>query len=255
MTRHNEGDLHQRSAEALREVLSAYRIVDLSRELIQGIPTIPAHPKFFLLPFPSMTDPAEFNQLVMGDHSGTHVDAPAHFVPDPSDKRRVHTHEIPLTGLMGRAVKLSFGPYDPVSYNIGRDEIIEWEAHNVAIERDDIVLLDTKWEHRWLLVPEGFDYLRGWPGLTGEAARYLREKGVKAVGIDCISIDPADKSGPDLRAHYELLPAGVLVMENLCNLAEVPRISYFMALPLRLHGGTGSPIRAISLIPNTADDR
>jgi kynurenine formamidase len=255
MARNNERDFDQKSAEALRDALSAYRIIDLSRELTQGIPTIPAHPKFFLLPFPSMTDPAEFNQLVMGDHSGTHMDAPAHFVPDPNDERRVYTHEIPLTGLMGRAVKLTFGPYDPVSYNIGRDEIIEWETQNVAIERDDIVLLHTQWEHHWSLVPEGFDYLRGWPGLTGEAAKYLRDKDVKAVGIDCISIDPGDKSGSDLRAHYELLAAGVIVMENLCNLAEVPRISYFMALPLRLTGATGSPIRAISLVPNTSGSR
>ena len=74
---------------------------------------------------------------------------------------------------------------------------------------------------------------------------------MKAVGIDCISIDPGDKSGSDLRAHYELLPHGVLVIENLCNLAEVPEVSYFMALPLRLTGGTGSPLRAISLVPNT----
>ncbi|WP_139006707.1 cyclase family protein [Arthrobacter crystallopoietes] len=251
MALHNERDLQRRSAEALRDALSAYRIIDLSRELTQGIPTIPTHPKFFLLPFPAMTDPAEFNQLVMGDHSGTHVDVPAHFVPDPDDQRRVHTHEIPLTGLMGRAVKVSLGPYDPVSYNIGREDITEWEARNFAIERDDIVLLDTQWEHRWALIPEGYDYLRGWPGLTGEAAIYLRDKGVKAVGIDCISIDPGDKSGSDLRAHYELLPAGVLVMENLCNLAEVPQVSYFLALPLRLKGATGSPIRAISLVPKT----
>ncbi|NKX55388.1 cyclase family protein [Arthrobacter mobilis] len=255
MALHNQRDLHQASAEALRQALSAYRIIDLSRELIQGIPAIPTHPKFFLLPFPAMTDPAEFNQLVMSDHSGTHVDVPAHFVPDPGDKRRVHTHEISLTALMGRAVKLSFGPYEPDSHNIGPDEIIEWEAQNTAIERDDIVLFDTKWGHRWSLVPEGFDYLNGWPGLTGEAAIYLRGKGVKAVGIDCISIDPGDKSGPDLRAHYELLPAGVLVMENLCNLAEVPEISYFMAFPLRLSGGTGSPIRAISLVPNSGGNQ
>jgi kynurenine formamidase len=176
-------------------------------------------------------------------------------VPDPNDKRRVYTHEIPLTGLMGRAVKVSLGPYDPVSYNISRGEIIEWEAQNLAIERDDIVLLQTQWEHRWSLIPDGFDYLRGWPGLTGEAAEYLRDKAVKAVGIDCISIDPADKSGPDLPAHYELLTAGVLVMENLCNLAEVPQSSYFMALPLRLTGATGSPIRAISLVPNTSGNQ
>ena len=161
MTIHNELDLHQASAEALRDTLNSYRAVDLSRRADPGNPGLSRpHPKFFLLPFPAMSDPAEFNQLVISDHSGTHVDVPAHFVPEHDDDRRVYTHEIPVTGLMGRAVKLSFGPYEATSYNIGLDEITEWETRNVAIEANDIVLFDTKWEHRWSLVPEGFDYLR-----------------------------------------------------------------------------------------------
>lgn len=251
MTQHNEVNLNRASAEALRDAFAGYRLVDLSRELVQGIPTFPTHPKFFLLPFPAMNDVAEFNQLVMSDHSGTHVDTPAHFVPEHDDARRVYTHEVAIAGLMGRALKLTFGPFEAVSHNIGLADIEQWEADNLAIEPGDIVLFDTGWADRWSLVPEGFDYLQGWPGITGEAAKYLRERGVKAVGIDCISIDPGDKSGPDLRAHYELLPEGVLVIENLCNLSEIPEVSYFMAFPLRLKGGTGSPLRAVSLVPRT----
>jgi kynurenine formamidase len=157
-----------------------------------------------------MGDPAEFNQLIMCDHSGTHVDSPAHFVPDHDDARRVYTDQVAISALVGRALKLDFGPFPADSHTIDVDEIRHWENEYTSIQRGDIVLLNTRWAQHWDLVPAGFDYLRGWPGLNGEAASYLRDACVKAVGIDCISIDPGDRSGDGLEAHY-LLPNQVMV--------------------------------------------
>jgi kynurenine formamidase len=242
-------------AAQLASSIGNYRIVDLSHQLVVGIPTFPTHPKYFLAPYPSMGDPAEFNQLVMSDHSGTHVDSPAHFVPDHDDARRVYTSELDISSLVGRALKLDFGPFPAESHTITLDDIREWEAAHTAIEGGDIVIFNTRWgaEH-WGLVPAGFDYLRGWPGISGEAARYLRDAGVKAVGIDCISIDPGDRSGDGLEAHYALLPSQVLVIENLANLDAIPPVSFFMAFPLRISGGSGSPVRAIALVPKGDDE-
>lgn len=231
--------------------LSKFDIVDLSHTLEVGIPTHVAHPKFFLEPYPSMTDPAEFNQLIMGDHSGTHVDAPAHFVLDLDDERRICIDELPIDSLIGRALTLTFGPFESDSHQVDVADFQEWERSNVSIEPGDIVLLDMQWSDRWQTVPGGFDYLRGWPGITPAAARYLRERRVKAVGIDCASVDAGNLRGDELDTHYDLLSNGVLIIENLTNLNSLPVISYFLALPLSIRGASGSPIRAIALVPKT----
>lgn len=236
-------------AAQLAATLSRYRLVDLSHRLETGIPTFPTHPKYILAPYLSMGDPAEFNQLIMCDHSGTHVDSPAHFVPDHDDARRVFTDQLDIGALVGRAVKLDFGPFPADSHTIELDDIRAWEAAHTQIQHGDIVLFNTRWSQHSKLIPEGFDYLRGWPGLSGEAARYLRDTGVKAVGIDCISIDPGDRSGDGLEAHYALLPAQVMVIENLTNLDAIPPVSYFMAFPLPIGAGSGSPLRAVALVP------
>ncbi|WP_413811035.1 cyclase family protein [Streptomyces sp. OE57] len=234
--------------DRLAGTLRDYDLVDLSHTLELGIPTFPTHPKYIIADYVSMDDVAEFKQLIMCDHSGTHIDSPSHFVPDHDDPRRIPTADIDVSQLIGRAVVMTFGPFETTSHHIGRAEVQAWEAANESVREGDIVIINTGWSKRWRKVPEGFDYLRGWPGLSGEASSYLRGKGVKAVGIDCISIDPGDVAGADLKAHYEFLPNGVLVLENLTNLDALPPICLFAALPLKIAGGTGSPVRAVAFV-------
>lgn len=234
------------SAQALLGAFRGTRVVDLSRRLEEGMPTYPTHPKFFQMRWCSMGDPAEMNQLVLGEHSGTHVDAPSHFVPDLASPARKHIDEIPLEQFMGRAVKLTFGPFEPTNAMVSADDIRGWERDNVAIEPDDIVLFDFQWGHRWKTGPEGFAFLDRWPGLSRDAAEYLGERKTKLVGTDCISLDPGDGGGGELAAHYTLLPQGILILENVCNLARTEVVSFFMALPIRVGAGTGAPVRAVS---------
>jgi arylformamidase len=75
---------------------------------------------------------------------------------------------------------------------------------------------------------------------------------VKLVGTDCISLDPGDGGGGELAAHYTLLPQGVQILENVCNLGALDPISFFMALPLAVASGTGSPVRAVAIVGRTA---
>ena len=128
-------------------------------------------------------------------------------------------------------------------------DIREWEKANAFVEKGDIVLIDFQWETYWKVGPEGFDFLDRWPGLSADAAEYLTQKRVKLVGTDCVSLDPGDGGGGKLAAHYTLLPEGVLILENVSNLARLPELSVFMALPLKIHGGSGSPVRAVAFAP------
>lgn len=236
------------ASEALAETLSDYRAIDLSRLLIPGIPTYPTHPKYFQMKWCSMGDPAEMNQLVLGEHTGTHLDAPSHFVPGLDDPARRHIHELPLERFYGRALKMTFGPFAPENAVVTLADIRAWEAAHLPVRAGDVVLLDFQWGERWQPGPEGFAFLDRWPGLARDAAEYLVERRVKLVGTDCISLDPGDGGGGALPAHYTLLPQGVLILENVANLALLPPVSVFMALPLHIHGGTGSPVRAVAFV-------
>lgn len=239
------------SVESLEELLSGFELVDLTHRLELGIPTYPTHPKYFQMAWCGMGDPAEMNQLVLGEHTGTHVDAPSHFVRE-GDPARVHVDELALQGFRGRALTMSFGPFEATNATVTKAQIEAWEDDHVAIEPGDIALVDFGWASRWATIPEGFAFLDGWPGLSRDAAEYLAKRGVKAVGTDCVSLDPGDGGGGELAAHYTLLPAGIVILENLANLPRIPAESYFMALPLPIANGTGSPVRAIALVPPPA---
>jgi arylformamidase len=232
--------------QTMLDAFAGQRMVDLTRRLEPGIPSYPTHPKYFQMPWRSMGDPAEMNQLVLGEHTGTHVDAPSHFVPEGPARR--HIDELALSGFLGRAVTMTFGPFEGANECVTRAEIEAWEdEHDTRVREGDIVLVDFQWAGRWTKVPEGFTFLDAWPGLSRDAAEYLRDRGAKAVGTDCVSLDPGD-GGEELAAHYTLLPAGVLIIENVANLDQLPPESFVIALPLPIANGTGSPVRAVALV-------
>ena len=243
-------DISEMAAAAgrLSDLIHSYQPIDLTRLLEPGIPTYPTHPKYFRMRWCSMGDPAEMNQLVMSEHTGTHLDAPSHFVPDLANPARKHIHELPLESFWGRALKLTFGPFQGRNETVSVDELRRWERDHVEIGAGDVILIDFQWEPRWRTGPEGFAFLQNWPGLSRRASEYLLEKEVKLVGTDCISLDPGD-GGDGLPAHYTLLPGGVLILENVANLVSLPPVSFFMALPLKIAEGTGSPIRAVAFVP------
>ncbi|WP_159014720.1 cyclase family protein [Acidisoma sp. S159] len=238
---HRAANLMARSMSA---GFRAAEAIDLSRKLENGIPTYPTHPKFFKMCWCAMGDPARMNQFVLSEHTGTHIDAPSHFMPAGSPGAD-SIDALPLDRFMGPAIKMTFGPFAASNVRVGAKEIRDWEQANVAIEAGDIVLIDFRWGHRWGIGEAGQSFLDSWPGVSRDAAEYLAERRVKLVGTDCISLDPGDGGGGALAAHYTLLPQGILIMENACNLERLDVISYVMALPLRLGDATGSPVRAV----------
>lgn len=235
------------ASRRLLDSIADHRIVDLTRVLEPGIPTYPTHPKYFQMRWCSMGDPAEMNQLIMGEHTGTHLDAPSHFVP--AGPKRKHIHELPLDSFMGRCVRMQFGPFPKSNAMVMASDIRDWERSHAGIERGDVILIDFQWEIYWKPGPEGFAFLENWPGLSADAADYLAQRRVKLVGTDCVSLDPGDGGGGKLAAHYTLLPEEILILENVSNLARIPDVSVFMALPLNIREGTGSPVRAVAFTP------
>ena len=220
-----------------------YEWIDLSHTLEEDIPAYPTHARFGRTLYESYEygDDALHYGLTTSEHTGTHMDAPLHFIPEGPA-----VDEIPLDRLAGRAATIEatdLGADDLLS--VGRIEA--WEENNGPIEAKDRVLIRYGWDRRWTTGPEGRRFLEDWPGLSGEAAEYLVGKGVSLVGCDTLAVDATIST--ENPAHYALLGSEVYIIENLNNLDLLPPFCRFLALPLKIRGGSGSPVRAIALVP------
>lgn len=186
------------------------------------------------------------------EHGGTHVDAPVHFA-----QGRSTTDQIPLSRLVGPVLVIDIeakaaGDADAL---LGVEDIAGFErAHPIA--RGSIVLVRTGWSKRWPGrkaymgddTPGATENLH-FPGIAESAAQLLVERGVAAVGIDTASID----HGPsrDFLAHRVLLGADVPAFENLTALEALPVAgAWLVALPMKIAGGSGGPLRAVAILPN-----
>ena len=229
------------------ELLGKFKVVDLTHTLENKMPTFPHHTKYFFNRWISPGDPAYLNAMLIGDHTGTHFDAPAHFLHDESNPLRKLCHEIDPSAMIGRAVKLTFGPFPADNSTISAQDVMAWEAENVELREDDIVFFDYRWAAKWAPADESNAFLEAWPGLSESAVDYLIDKKIRAVGTDCASIDSADGDGGKFPGHLGLLFTGILVIENLTNLESLPTEFVFIGLPLKIKDAGGSPIRALAL--------
>jgi kynurenine formamidase len=195
------------------------------------------------------------NRMEMPEHGGTHIDAPIHF-----SKGKQTLDQIPVERLIGVGIRLDLTEQcaRDRDYLVAISDIERWEAEHDRIPNDSIVLLNTGYAKFW---PSRKDYLgtelRGqegvralhFPGLHPEAAAWLvRERQVKAVGIDTASIDYGQST--KFETHVALLSHNVPVFENLADLHDLPDRGFnVIALPMKIAGGTGGPLRIIVVVP------
>jgi arylformamidase len=202
------------------------RIHDVSVPLVPGLPVFPGDPPLVIeVVQRAGASPYGLARLSLTTHSGTHVDAPLHFVAGG-----LAVDALPLEILIGKSRVVEIQARE----RVGRADL---EALDL---RDDLrVLLKTRMSGQLLKSGYQEDHVY----LTGDAAQYLAQAGLKLVGFDYLSIDRfGDASYP---AHHALLGAGVVVVEGL-DLSEVEPGEFDMTcLPLRVGGGDGAPARVV----------
>lgn len=190
------------------------------------------------------------------EHGGTHIDAPIHFYEGGAT-----LEQVPLERLIGPGVVVEVTDrcLRDRDYQIQLGDLKDWEANEGRSLNGAIVLLRTGFARYW---PERRRYLGTeelgagaiaklhFPGLHPEAARWLAtERTVKAVGIDTASIDYGQSRG--FETHIALLRAGIPVLENLAGLEKLPDSGFtVVALPMKIRGGSGGPLRAVAIVPN-----
>jgi kynurenine formamidase len=231
--------------QAMIAAIRNAKVIDLSQTLEEHMPHYPTHSKFFHNLYGSYWHGGRSltYQLVMNEHNGTHVDAPAHFISDAKPQAHVTMDRVPAGRLVGRGARIDCRNLKEGDY-ISPSSIQEWEAQHGALEAADIVLFNFGWSEYWKLRPDDARYTKDWPGVSMEAAKYLVERSVAALGVDALSPDPpaALASQP---IHPFVLEKQVLIIENLTSLEQLPDFFLFVALPLKIAGGSGSPVRAL----------
>ncbi len=224
------------------------RLIDLSQTLEEHMPHFPTHAMFFHNLWSSYKHGGRslHYQLVMHEHNGTHVDAPIHFLKDAPADAHVTIERVPLEQLMGRGVRVDCRDTKVGEY-VSKSQVQEWEGRHGSLQAGDIVLFNFGWAMHWLLPPNDQSYIEDWPGVSMDAADYLLSKKAAALGVDTLSPDPPEalRTRP---IHPVVLEKQMLIIENLCNLDQLPDFFVFLALPLKIREGSGSPIRAVAVV-------
>jgi len=216
-------------------------IIDLTQEIFSGMQLFPLHSPTRVLPWsPRERYGWTSNALFINEHAGTHLDAPVHFVEGGAS-----VDALDLSLLTGPAMVLDMSHLYPKGL-IGADDLEQTTA-TAPVRAGDAVLLWTGVD-RFLGQRE---YLSTYSGLSEDGARWLVDAGARLVGTDAAGIDQVEAA--PCPAHHVLLPAGTLIVENLANLSQLLKLAAgrrftLHTFPLKIRGGTGSPIRAVAVV-------
>ena len=199
------------------------------------------------------------NRFTTAEHGGTHLDAPRHFSATGQT-----SDAIPVDRLVGEAVVVDVARQCAANaaYEVTPDDLVTWESRHGRQLVDVILLLRTGWAERWSdraaylgtdqVGPDAVAKLR-FPGLSPLAARWLVDhRRIRAIGIDTASID----HGPSTHfgAHVTLCGGNLPIFENVASLDGLPEQGIFVvALPMKIAGGSGGPLRIVARVPDAGD--
>lgn len=230
------------------------RVVDLSPVLQSDMPGWSTNSCMSLIDARSHARHGYYSQtLMMSEHTGAHVDAAHHIHADLPDRT---VDAFAPDQLIGTFKKLDLGGLDLKPGDLVDVDQVKQAAATagVSIERDDVVLVDFGWSR--FFRPDDPDWaVRRWwadnaPGLADSACAYLAERGIRAIGSDTAACDAAVVEGEVVADHGHrtyFLPSGIPIIEGLVELAQLPPSGIFLAMPLRVHRGSGAPLRPIAL--------
>jgi kynurenine formamidase len=229
---------------------SSKDIIDLSHNLNSQTIVYPGDPEFSSCPHLTLSaDGVRVVKLTLGSHTGTHIDAPSHFVKDGKS-----IDEIPLNNLVGPAVVVDLTKTGHRGRDLEKRELIKLDdllpyegqiIRLVGAGESVIVLLHTGWPKYW-----GKEEYVDHPYLSPDAAQWLINLGIQVLGVDTFSPDETiinheDDSEPSFAAHHIVLGQDKIIAENLKDLDMLLDDEWIISLlPLKLDASDGSPVRA-----------
>ncbi len=213
------------------------KVIDLTLTISENIPTFPGSPQPNFISWENIEkDGYNLELLFLSSHTGTHIDAPYHFL-----KKGQKIHQIVIKRLVTEAVLIKIRK--SADQAITKTDIERFEKKHGIIDDGSTIIFHTGWQKN--LQKKSY-FLRN-PGLAVSGARYLASKKINLVGIDSPSID-LGKDGK-FSVHHILAKNGILIVENLANLEKIHSEKFHLIVaPLKLKNATGSPVRAMALV-------
>ena len=237
-------------AQALADVLSRAQVIDLTYPLTPEFPLFPVYdPVRVAEKFTAAKDGFFVKSWAFDEHSGTHVDAPAHFGGEVTVERIAPDELILPVAVIDIAERVQ-SDHDAM---LLPDDVLDWERRNGPLPDRCAVFARTGWASR---VHDPVAYLNAdgsgtmhAPGFSKELTDFLKEDrpGVRAIGLDTASLDIG--ASADYRAHSSWLPSGRYGLENLANLDELPSSGAVVIVGApAFAGGSGGPTRVLALV-------
>lgn len=244
-------DSARTALDGLLTALDAASFVDLSPTIRDDMPVWAAHPRPSIVAERTHEQHGYYSQtLTIAEHTGAHVDAPAHSVPELSEStvERWPVGHLIAPGVRLDLTRLELGPGERATAH----DLEAAAKHAGAGDLDDhVILLDFGWHRRSSTNGAPADFLAAnSPGLADSAVEWLAAKKPRAIGADTLSVETALVDGTPTtsgRGHALWSRAGIAIIESLANLERVTDRFLFVALPLKIDRGSGSPLRPIAV--------
>ena len=213
------------------------KILDLTLTVSDKTPTFPGSPQPNFIPWENIKDDGyNLELLFLSSHTGTHLDAPYHFI-----KNGTKIHEISPNRLIRDAVLIKSRKKSGQA--ITKTDILKFEKMHEKIPNGSTVIFWTGWQK---MLHDDSYFIKN-PGLSTTAAKYLVSKKTNLVGIDSPSID--FQASKQFSVHHIFSKNGILILENLANLEKIKSWKFqLVVLPLKLKNATGSPARAVAVL-------
>jgi len=215
------------------------KLIDLTQTIAPDMPVYPGTaPPVFRIGCTLEADGFLEKEIRLFSHTGTHVDAPAHLLSGGKT-----LDQMPIQSFYGQALLVHYagGPGSSI-------EVADLELFRKDLAEVDFLLIRTGWSRYWGTKA----YFSDFPVLCEKAASWLSGFNLKGIGVDAISVDPAQSA--NFPVHKVLLGEGILLVENLANLDKIGCHRFeFSCLPLKIADADGAPVRAAAIIADEAN--
>jgi len=205
------------------------KIFDLTHDLVHGLGVFPGDPECRIESAQEYQNGYFVSKIAMGTHTGTHVDAPVHRIPGAKSLTDMDVHDF----MAEKCVVLDCRGLE------GEIDAAFLKANADALAGCDGVIFRSGWVKNWATDA----FFNAFPGINEDAATALKELGIRIIGVETPSVNPARHD----TVHSALLGEEIVIVEALCGLEQLEGSFEFYAVPLKLKGRDGSPVRAFAI--------